>query len=204
MPEFINTYCPACDAEVRAALRCKHATLTVRGDEVFYTERVAICPTCGTEIGDARIEGDNLESAYAAYRETHGILSPDEIQTLRKSYGLSLREFSRFLGFGEQTVYRYERGDVPDLAHNTTMLSARSIEGGRLLLSQNRNRLAPKSIKRIEQRLNEMADAGGTTIQSFDFSSLASVIQEGIDAVLCGECEDAFEAAAILRGKYGL
>lgn len=32
----------------------------------------------------------------------------------------------------------------------------------------------------------------------------ASLVQEGIDAVSRGDCRDAFEAVASLRGKYGL
>ena len=158
MAEYLDTYCPECDVEVRAYLRKQRATLSVRGEEVGYSETVAVCPECGEIIGDARIEGLNLERAYDAYRRNHGILSPEEVKALRDSYGLSLREFSRFLGFGEQTTYRYEHGDIPDQSHNTTMLSARSIEGARLLLAQNRGRLNDKSIVKIEQRMQTMVD----------------------------------------------
>ena len=31
-----------------------------------------------------------------------------------------------------------------------------------------------------------------------------ALVQEGIDAVSRGECRDAFEAVASLRGRYGL
>lgn len=68
---------------------------------------VAVCPVCGAAIADARIESDNLATAYAAYRATNHLLSPEEIKAVRRRYGLSLRDFSRFLGFGEQTVARY-------------------------------------------------------------------------------------------------
>lgn len=158
MTEYVDIYCPGCDAEVHACLRNQPAILSVRGEEVGYSETVAVCPTCSEIIGDARIEGSNLERAYDAYRTLHGILSPGEVKTLRHSYGLSLREFSKFLGFGEQTTYRYEHGDIPDQPHNTTMLSARTIEGARLLLTQNRGRLSARSIARIEQRMQAMVD----------------------------------------------
>lgn len=158
MTEYVDIYCPECDAEVHACLRNQPAILSVRGEEVGYSETVAVCPTCGEIIGDARIEGSNLERAYDAYRMLHGILSPEEVKTLRHSYGLSLREFSKFLGFGEQTTYRYEHGDIPDQPHNTTMLSARTIEGARLLLAQNRGRLSARSLARIEQRMQTMVD----------------------------------------------
>ncbi len=156
MAEYIDIYCPKCDAEVRSCLRNQPATLSVRGEEVGYSETVAMCPTCGEIIGVARIENLNLERAYDAYRKLHGILSPGEVKALRDSYGLSLREFSRFLGFGEQTTYRYEHGDIPDQPHNTTMLSAKTIEGARLLLTQNRGKLNDRSIARIECHIQAM------------------------------------------------
>lgn len=158
MTEYMDVYCPECDVEVHSGLRVQPATLFVRGEQIGYSEVVAICPACGAIVGDARIESANLERAYDAYRVLHGILSSDEIRSLRESYGLSLREFSKFLGFGEQTVYRYEHGDIPDRSHNTTMMSAKSAEGARLLLSQNGHKLNGKSVARIEGRIQAMVD----------------------------------------------
>ena len=157
MADHIETFCPECDTEVRAVLSSQPATLSVRGVDVSYSETVAVCPRCGTTIGDARVEGINLERAYAVYRSDRGILSPSQIKDLRQSYGLSLREFSKFLGFGEQTAYRYEHGDLPDQSHNTTMLSARSIEGARLLLAQNASKLSDKSVSKVERHIQTMA-----------------------------------------------
>ena len=175
MTEYVDIYCPGCDAEVHACLRNQPAILSVRGEEVGYSETVAVCPTCGEIIGDARIEGSNLERAYDAYRTLHGILSPGEVKTLRHSYGLSLREFSKFLGFGEQTTYRYEHGDIPDQPHNTTMLSARTIEGARLLLTQNRGKLSARSIARIEQRMQAMVDGAAERTRLLDVYGLAGL-----------------------------
>lgn len=161
MTEYMNTYCPECDMEIQAILRERPATLAVRGEQVDYSELMAVCPKCGNAVGDARVEGENLERAYAVYRRKFGILSPQEVRDLRESYGLSLREFSRFLGFGEQTAYRYERGDIPALSHNYTMRSAATVDGARLLLSQNGRRLSGKSIAHIERRIEAMADGSG-------------------------------------------
>ena len=153
MTELAELYCPECDAEVLPRYREQPAHLAVRGEDTAYSEEIAVCPQCGHAIGDARIEGANLERAYDAYRAKHDIMSPAGIKSLRQSYGLSMREFSKFLGFGEQTTYRYERGDIPDQAHNNTLQSARTAAGARLLLSQNGSRLLPRSVKSIRQHL---------------------------------------------------
>ena len=158
MAKYLNLYCPECDMEIRAFLEERDETLFLRGEKICYKATVAVCPTCSNIIGDARIEGANLERAYDIYREKRGILSPTEIKKVRNFYDLSLREFSKFLGFGEQTVYRYEHGDIPDQSHNTALLSAKTAEGARLLLAQNRSNLNDKSICKIEKRIQNMND----------------------------------------------
>ena len=86
MTEYVHTYCPECDEEVRARLHDQPARLYIRGEQIAYTETVATCPACGNAIGDSRIEGANLERAYSVYRGLHGILSPKEVRALRDSY----------------------------------------------------------------------------------------------------------------------
>lgn len=157
MTDYLDTYCPECDAEVHAHLHERPAILSIRGEEIGFDETVAICPKCGTVIGDARIEGANLERAYSTYRSRHGIMAPKAIKELRLSYGLSLREFSKLLGFGEQTAYRYERGDIPDQSHNTIITSALSLEGARHLLAQNGAKLTDKSVDKVKRRIEAMA-----------------------------------------------
>lgn len=77
MQKYIDTFCPFCDKEVHASLQDRDATCTVRGDNIEYTETIAICPDCHQIIGDVRVEAVNLERAYAIYRKNHG-LKPDE------------------------------------------------------------------------------------------------------------------------------
>lgn len=156
MNSHLDTYCPACDSEVRAELQKRPATISVRGESIDYIETVAVCPVCGQPIGDARIESENLKSAYDIYRSKHGIMSPEGISNLRKSYGLSLREFSRFLGFGEQTIYRYEHGDIPDQLHSSALAAAQTATGARHLLEQNGQNLAARSVAAIERHIDEL------------------------------------------------
>jgi len=158
MTDSIGTFCPWCDTEVRANIAEKPSALRVRGEDVSYAASIAICPNCGEAIGDSRLEQANLERAYDVYRSRHGIVAPSEIRDLREAYGLSLRDFSKFLGFGEQTAYRYEHGSIPDASHNTTILSARTSAGARLLLQQNGNRLSKKSSEKIRYYIAAIED----------------------------------------------
>ena len=116
----LSTYCPECDCEVDARLEHRIETLPVKGEQTSC---------CGEVIGDSRIEEGNLRRSYSAYCAAHGLMAPDEVKELRNSYGLSLREFSKFLGFGEQTIARYEAGAIPDDSHNTMLKLAFSAVG---------------------------------------------------------------------------
>lgn len=58
-----------------------------------------------------------------------------EFANLQNGAGLSLREFSRFLGFGEQTAARYEIGALPNLLHSNTLEMAYNPEGSSLYLN---------------------------------------------------------------------
>jgi putative zinc finger/helix-turn-helix YgiT family protein len=124
MSKSIATFCPYCDEDVTASLKKLHESLTIRNESIAYEAIVAVCPICSSIIADSRIESGNLERAYQAYCTKHNLMSPREIKNLRQSYGLSEREFIRFLGFGEQTIYRYETGSIPDTSHNATLCMA--------------------------------------------------------------------------------
>lgn len=77
----IDTFCPYCDIEVTAELVQEKETLPVLGKPVEYIATLAICPKCGNAIGDARVEGKNLERAYDKYAEIYG----ETVEDARKS-----------------------------------------------------------------------------------------------------------------------
>lgn len=153
MSKVVNTYCIHCDREVAAPIESEKETLMVRGEPVTYEAEMLRCPQCGTAISDGVIENENLKRAYMAYGHTHDIPLPNEIADLRAQYGLSLREFSKFLGFGEQTVARYERGALPDEAHAYALRQAQTAVGAQTLLDTNCKRLSEPSIQKIERFL---------------------------------------------------
>ena len=146
----LDTYCPSCDRPVIAALVERDETLRVKGEPTQYRATIAVCPICGQAIGDSRVESGNLRAAYAVYSAAHGIMTPDQIRSLRAEYGLSVRDFSRFLGFGEQTVARYEAGSIPDESHDTTLKLAATPQGAASLLEVRRQSLPPSVASAVE------------------------------------------------------
>lgn len=145
-----ETYCPICDEQIAAKVLEKPETLLVKGEPVEYTATVLVCPTCGEDIGDSRIGQTNIENAYAVYCRKHGLVTKADVADLRRRTGLSVREFSRYLGFGEQTAARYEMGSIPDMLHSNIMRMASSADGAQVLLDLNSCNMSDSSVRRIE------------------------------------------------------
>lgn len=167
MKSTFSTYCIECDQEVEARVERRTETMRIRKQDITYEATVAVCPVCGAVIADARIESENLAAAYAAYRAANHLLSPEEIKAVRERYGLSLRDFSRFLGFGEQTVARYESGALQDEAHDGMIRLAASPAGALSLLNVKRDQLSEKIISAVENFVDSQAPDRFSTL---DFS----------------------------------
>lgn len=77
-----------------------------------------VCPECGEEFLTFEDAEKVEEKAMQVYRERKGLLSPQEIKSIRNKYNMSQVMFSRVLGLGEKTVTRYENGYLPELAQS--------------------------------------------------------------------------------------
>lgn len=153
---YIDTYCVECDEPVRAQIIERDGALAVKGEVVQFDEMVPVCPHCGAEIGDSRTGQKNLETAYGTYCLAHGLVYKPDIIELRRSTGLSVREFSKFLGFGEQTAARYESGSIPDELHSNTIKMASNPQGAKLLLTMNGLNMSESSVSKIESYIHRL------------------------------------------------
>lgn len=172
MSDLFATYCIECDRPVDAAIEQRTEALTVRGEAVSYMAEVAVCPHCGSVIGDSRLEEGNLDRAYESYRASHDLVSAKEISALREGMGLSLREFSRFLGFGEQTAARYEKGALPDLLHSNTVKMASNPDGAALLLELNGAALSDDSRNKVKAYIRRLSSGSWSAHFLISLSSL--------------------------------
>ena len=186
----LNTYCPECDREVEARLEQRIETLPVKGEQTSYDAEIAICPHCGEVIGDSRIEEGNLRRAYSAYCAAHGLMAPDEVKELRNSYGLSLREFSKFLGFGEQTIARYEEGAASLLSVRGSQLSERTVSAVRRFIEGGAPLSGPAAAFAAHQwpMPEMMTPSGRNGFRSFSMERVAAVVCE-----LASRCRDLYK-----------
>jgi len=141
------------DADVR--IEDRRETLPVRGEDIEVEARVAVCSTCGEDVWLDELEDATLALAFAEYRRRHHLLQPEEMERIRRLWGLGQRAFAQLLGWGEITLHRYENGSLQDAAHDAQLRMAERSENVRTLLESNGGRLTPRQREAVERRLKE-------------------------------------------------
>lgn len=103
--------CPECGKEMRLS----HDPLT----ETFNGEPFTcsgleyyVCPSCGEVAMSTDMATRQARDVARQRAERKGLLSPDEIIALRRSLGLTQKDFERVIGVSSPTVCRWERGVV--------------------------------------------------------------------------------------------
>jgi len=150
-----TTFCPQCMKETDVHIEDRRETLPVRREDIELEARAAVCSTCGEDVWMDGLEDETLARAFAEYRRRHHLLQPDEMQQIRRRWGLGQRAFAQLLGWGEITLHRYESGSLQDAAHDSQLRMAARPENVRTLLEANGARLTPRQREAVERRLAE-------------------------------------------------
>ena len=101
--------CPECGSLMKE--KKGRLTLPVNGEEIAVAGSPHLsCPKCHEVVlrfDDAR---RLRQRALEMYRQTYGLLSADEIRSLRERFGLTQGELARLLRLGANTISRWEAG----------------------------------------------------------------------------------------------
>jgi len=154
-------FCPHCEDVTRFRLITRRETLPVMGESVEYQARVRRCSVCGGEYAPTELEEENFKAAYNIYRSRHSLLTPEQIKAIREKYGLSQRNFSRLLGWGDITVHRYESGALQDAAYNVLLVLIDDPLNALKVFMLNRNNLAPGVAEKLKTRIQELIRKAG-------------------------------------------
>jgi putative zinc finger/helix-turn-helix YgiT family protein len=101
----INTdYCVICGDDREFRHERKPTEFEVRGETLKFDVPVKVCPNCGTVEEEEAV--DPAEIAFGEYRKRKGLLTPEEIKSIRKRFRLSQKSLAVLLGMSEATVNR--------------------------------------------------------------------------------------------------
>jgi putative zinc finger/helix-turn-helix YgiT family protein len=175
-----TTFCPTCMKDSDVRIEDRRETLPVRGEDIEVEARVAVCLTCGEDVWLDELDDETLALAFAEYRRRHHLLQPEEMQRIRRLWGLGQRAFAQLLGWGEITLHRYENGSLQDAAHDAQLRMAERPENVRILLESNGERITPRQRETVERRLEEAeALAADCECGDEDFERLLARRAEG-------------------------
>ena len=102
--------CPVCEAGKLKAVT-KDVPFKYKGEaHIVKNVRAFECTTCGESLWDRRDEREIEKSLTDARRKVDGLLTSDEIRTIRKLFSMTQVEFAKALDIGEKNFARYESG----------------------------------------------------------------------------------------------
>ncbi len=108
-PVLPDDACPKCGSPMNE--KKGSLTLPVNGEEIAVAESPHMsCPKCHEvvlRLGDAR---KLRQRALEMYRQMYGLLSADEIRSIRERFGITQAELARLLRLGANTISRWEVG----------------------------------------------------------------------------------------------
>ena len=155
-----ETYCELCNKEIKANCIKGEETYKVFGEDITISTEYLLCPECGNKIFDEELDSKTIAKAYAKYREKHNLLTPQDIKDIREKYSLSQNEFSNLLGWGEKTIFRYEKGSIQDNVHNDLLKFLQDEKNMLAYIKENSNRIQEKTKNKILKNMsNDINDS---------------------------------------------
>lgn len=150
--ETHETPCPACGGKTNESQERQTFKFSEDGS-VTLTAIVPVisCSACGFEYTDHRAE----EIRHDTVCQHLNILFPSEIRSIRKSYGLSRKNFSDAFGFGEASIGRWEnRKTFQNKALDNLLRLLRDRNNGARLLNTNRSESFDPSANELQDGSN--------------------------------------------------
>lgn len=135
-----------------------------RGVELKYPTEAFICETCGLEAGTIEQGAAEQRALADAYKNAKGLLTGDEIKSLRQKAAITQQELANRIGVGVASIKRWEKGLIQTEANDNAlrrMLQGPSIEN---VYTGNRE----LSIPRIKLVINAFEKAIGIILLTSD------------------------------------
>lgn len=169
--------CPVCN-KVHSLEQRKRLTQSIVKDEVVdYEEIYFLCPLSDEEENEfvpAGLMDENLLRARDSYRKKKGLLTSNEIASIRSYYGLTQSDFSALLGWGDITVTRYETKTIQDETYDHIMSLVRENPMFALeCVDKHKDKFNPEKYSRIRKNIaSKVEEVGNLYLKKQEIRSL--------------------------------
>lgn len=111
-------FCVECGERMPYRVSSTREEVEKRGFHLSFEKYYAICEGCGEKLYVPEINDLNVTLREEAYRKAANLITVEEIQELLKRYHIGAGPLAVLLGFGEITIHRYLKGQLPSKAHS--------------------------------------------------------------------------------------
>ncbi|NLW91015.1 MAG: DUF4065 domain-containing protein [Syntrophomonadaceae bacterium] len=156
-----KVYCYLCDQANDVIIKNEEDSHTIKGTPVHCEVENAYCGQCGSRVYIPALNDANLDRMDHAFREQQGIITVPEIETILERYNIGAKPLSKILGWGEITILRYLKGQIPDRAHSATLLSLNDPGVFANIFEQNRDLLTSIACAKVVAALKDLDEKSG-------------------------------------------
>ncbi|HBU8232616.1 TPA: type II toxin-antitoxin system MqsA family antitoxin [Morganella morganii] len=103
--------CPVC-GEGHLRTETEIVEFEYRSVKKALATRYSICDVCGSEIASSSDSKFNKRTVTAFHKTVDGLLTGDEIKSIRERLGITQQEASVIFGGGPNSFTKYENNDV--------------------------------------------------------------------------------------------
>lgn len=165
-----------------------------KGQKVDFTAEYEYCSNVDTfSETEAMIRANDL-ALKDEYRRITGLLTSEEIKSIREFYGISQKDLATILDWGPATITRYENYQVQDRAHDDILRTISSDPKWFLEKLENKdNLLSSKAYTRYrckakeqysKQRNRYLRDAVYAIYANFEDESITGSVELNLDKVV--------------------
>jgi hypothetical protein len=148
-------YCRHCEKEVTYTVIAGTQESVVKGVSIHTQAEHAYCLECRNKVFVPKLSQNNLNRVDEAYRKHIGRIQLQDIRALLRQYHIGAKPLSLMLNWGECTILRYLRGQLPDKEHSDRLLSLKDPSVFSGLFEKNRRMLKDVAQRKVEKALSE-------------------------------------------------
>ena len=171
-------FCDECRDMVKYTIDRREGSSEVKGEEVKYTEKIALCKECGKEIFISEIMDENLIAIDEAYRSDKDLITIEEIEEILEKYDIGKKPLSSLLGWSDVTVTRYIDGQLPSKQYSDELYNIlENPSYTREVLEKNKDNLTDLGYRKVNDKLKAMEEV---SIEDFEGLSKIEIASEYI------------------------
>lgn len=156
-------YCGNCNKLTEIEIKNVEESYEVKGEKITFNTDVAFCSECQGKVFHKELDDKTINAAFSIHRKKHNLLTPSEIQDIRRKYRLSQRALAKFLEWGEVTIHRYESGSIQDSVHNEVLMFIDDPNNMKQIVERNGHLLKSGTYEKLVKRLERLINNDTTT-----------------------------------------